>query len=110
MENTIRFEQAVKAVNEKDKVQDYTEKVQLVVTTFAKNTLLQFMFFDIYGDCLELGEYLRAGDISNLLFDKLDEVFARFEDMQNDEKVLKLKDSITETIKSYNERLDRETH
>lgn len=110
MENTIRFEQAVKAINEKDKVQEYTEKIQLIVTTFAKNTLLQFTHFDIFGDCIELGEYLREGDISKLLFDKLDEVFKRFEDMQNDEKVSKLKENIMKTIKLYNERLDRETH
>lgn len=101
--STVRFEQVVLGMNNQDKIEIYKDRLQTVLLTFSKNTLLQLFAMDLYMCALELRDPLHSGDYSEYLFKKLDDMFCEFEDLQSNDALKMVKENLIDAIQKRNE-------
>ena len=99
----IRFEQAVFKNENQDKAEIYKNRFQEIARVFTKNTLLQMLAFPTWEKCLDLSTPWANDDYSKYLFEKTDELFKEFEELQLSDKLEQMKEVIGKAISKINE-------
>ncbi len=102
MANFITWEQAVNQNKLESTVEQYREKIQMMMRFFQKNTYAQLLCHGFYMDLLDLSIYFNDKDYSSMLFDKIEQSFKDFE--ENRPKLEKLGASFVELAQQLSEK------
>lgn len=104
---TIKFEQALKKLDQKDIFEETLHKFQLISVEFSKSTLLQMVARDVWVQVLDLSTYWADKDYSQMLLDKTNSMLKDFEELQKNNQLEDVKSILIKCIKRANERIKK---